>query len=119
MELIRHNADWWMLKGKPDPRVVEYLRRSVQPIYRYFDSNHSAWFVHNKYIYEVQQLMTSYTAVVTADEDPYAVLHLRPTAPPAIIRAVWRELAKTLHPDHGGDVEAFKRVKAAYDKLMK
>ncbi|NJL54363.1 J domain-containing protein [bacterium] len=63
--------------------------------------------------------MYSTDPVASVDEDPYAVLHLRPTAPPAIIKAAWRELAKILHPDAGGDPKEFVRVKAAYDKLTK
>ncbi len=37
--------------------------------------------------------------------------------PPAIKRAYWR-LAKTHHPDLGGDAEAFRRIDAAYRLLM-
>lgn len=119
MELVKHNDDWWLLRGKVDSDVVQFVRRSIPAIYRYFDSDRSAWVVHDKFIEEVKQLASGHSAQTTDDADPYAVLHLRPTAPPAIIKAVWREMAKIYHPDRGGDVEAFKRAKAAYDKIMR
>jgi hypothetical protein len=110
-------AGWWAV-DRPDKRVLEYLRRSIPPLYRQFDDKHVKWYVHQKYVEFVKQLMQQ-TTVTPSSDDPWAVLHLRPGAPPAIIKAVWREMAKELHPDRGGDEEQFKRVKAAYDKLMK
>jgi|SRR5690554_1440705 len=110
-------ADWWEVI-KPDKKVIEYLRRSVPPLYRQFDSDSGTWYVHDKHAESVKQIMYS-VGPVTIDEDPWALLHLRPGAPQAIIKAVWRELAKELHPDKGGDPQQFIKVKAAYDKLTK
>lgn len=117
MEIARYDATWWVVSGKLEPRVVEYIRRSIPPKYRFFDEALEKWRVHNLYAESTKQLIDSCNKALVED-DPYAVLHLRPTAPPAIIRAAWRELAKSLHPDRGGDVEQFKRAKAAYDQLM-
>lgn len=50
--------------------------------------------------------------------DPYAILGLRRDATKATIKAVFRKLAKTAHPDHGGDAEIFARLKLAYDVLV-
>ena len=101
---------------KPDKRVVEYLRRSVPPLYRKFDADSSTWYVHEKYMEPVKQLGAS---TPFTEEDPWAVLHLRPGAPQAIIKAVWRVLAAELHPDRGGDQAQFVRAKTAYEKLTK
>lgn len=110
-------AGWWAVI-KPEKRVVEYLRRGVPQVYRQFDGDTSCWYVHDKYAESVKQMMYS-SGGAKIDEDPWAVLHLRPGAPPAIIQAVWRAMAKELHPDRGGDPEEFKRVTAAYEKLTK
>ena len=52
-------------------------------------------------------------------EDPYSVLGVKKEATPDEIRAAYRKLAKTLHPDlNPGDraaEEKFKAVAAAYD----
>lgn len=50
-------------------------------------------------------------------ETAYAVLHLLPTAPLAIVEAVWRKLAQLHHPDQGGDAELFKKYNEAYRKI--
>jgi DnaJ-class molecular chaperone len=81
------------------------------------------WYVHEKYVDDLRQLQREGTPIQhntnRVISDPYAVLHLRPTAPPAIIKAAWRELAKLLHPDHGGNPEEFQRAKEAYEILSK
>lgn len=45
------------------------------------------------------------------------VLHLRDTAPPELIRVVYKHLATTYHPDKGGDEEKMKAINAAYKQL--
>lgn len=47
----------------------------------------------------------------------YATLGVEPTATSEEIRAAFRERAKVLHPDAGGDPEAFKLLAAAYEVL--
>ncbi len=120
MELKKGIGEWlgWWEVIKPEKKVVEYLRRSVPPLYRQFDGPTARWYVHDKFAESVKQMMYS-SGSAKIEEDPWAVLHLRPGAPPAIIQAVWRAMAKELHPDRGGDAEEFKRVKAAYEKLTK
>lgn len=50
--------------------------------------------------------------------NPYAELGLTAAATPAQIRAAYRRLSKTSHPDAGGDPVAFERLKLAHDVLM-
>jgi curved DNA-binding protein CbpA len=50
--------------------------------------------------------------------DPYKVLGVRRNASTATIRAAYRKLAKTLHPDAGGDAAAFAAARLAHDVLM-
>ncbi|MFN7230103.1 MAG: DnaJ domain-containing protein [Synechococcaceae cyanobacterium] len=47
-----------------------------------------------------------------------ALLGLEPGASQAAIKAAYRRLAKSHHPDMGGDGEAFRRLEAAYRLLM-
>lgn len=44
----------------------------------------------------------------------FATLGLPSGASPEEVRAAYRERVKEVHPDHGGDEEAFKRVREAY-----
>lgn len=51
--------------------------------------------------------------------DPYAVLHLKSTAPFNVVKAAYKALVKDCHPDHGGDVEEFKKISNAYENIQK
>jgi curved DNA-binding protein CbpA len=50
--------------------------------------------------------------------DPYKMLGVRRNASKATIRAAYRKIAKTLHPDAGGDPKAFAAARLAHDVLM-
>lgn len=47
-------------------------------------------------------------------ESAFAALGLEPDADEAAVRDAYRERVKEVHPDHGGDEEAFRRVQEAY-----
>jgi len=51
------------------------------------------------------------------EREAYARLGLEPGADEATVRDAYRERVKDVHPDRGGDEEAFKRVAAAYERL--
>ncbi|QRY24065.2 J domain-containing protein [Halobacterium sp. BOL4-2] len=57
-----------------------------------------------------------------ADDQPrrsdYRVLDLEPGADDEAVTAAYREKAQELHPDRGGDTEAFARVNEAYERLQ-
>mgnify|MGYP001941664129 CR=1 FL=1 len=49
---------------------------------------------------------------------PFEVLGLTPTDDKMKIRRAFVRLAKTHHPDHGGDSDTFNRIQSAYDALI-
>ena len=49
--------------------------------------------------------------------DPHSVLGVPRDADQAEIRRQYLALAKSAHPDAGGDTEAFRRIQTAYEKL--
>lgn len=51
------------------------------------------------------------------DVDYYEVLGLRRDATAADVKAAYRRLAKTMHPDGGGTVGTFRLLREAYDVL--
>jgi len=53
-----------------------------------------------------------------ADPADWAALGLEPNATPEMLKSRWHELAKTLHPDKGGDTQAFVRMQATYQRLV-
>jgi curved DNA-binding protein CbpA len=50
-------------------------------------------------------------------DDPYIVLHLRPTAPPELVNAAHKVLAKLNHPDAGGDTITMQRINSAVESI--
>jgi hypothetical protein len=48
---------------------------------------------------------------------PYAVLNLTNDAPPELVAAAYRALAKLHHPDAGGDEERMKAINNAFEEL--
>ena len=50
--------------------------------------------------------------------DPFGELGLSFGAPLAEIRSARRRLARSAHPDHGGDEDAMKRLNAAFDAAV-
>lgn len=107
-------SGWWKVIH-PTAATVRYIKYSIPNVYRNFVDG--VWYVHEKYVDSIKQVDVP-TSKPSQPVDLYAVLHLRPTAPPAIIKAAWRELAKLLHPDHGGNPEEFLRAKEAYETLI-
>ncbi|KQY20806.1 J domain-containing protein [Rhizobium sp. Root483D2] len=49
--------------------------------------------------------------------DPYETLGLERGADDQAVKAAYRKLVKTVHPDSGGEPEAFGRLQASYDLL--
>lgn len=58
-------------------------------------------------------------APTQAAHDPYAILGIDRNARPSDIVSRYRELANQYHPDHGGDVEKFKRIQNAYEDICR
>ena len=52
-----------------------------------------------------------------ANEADYRILELTPKATPEEVRKAFNRLAKTYHPDMGGDPEIFQAMLAAYRRL--
>ena len=50
--------------------------------------------------------------------NPYKTLGVEKTAAPATIKAAFRRIAKTAHPDHGGDRQEFEHIHMAYSVLI-
>ena len=51
------------------------------------------------------------------EQDPYATLGVSVTAPPEVIRAAYRALARLHHPDAGGDPARFAVIAQAFETV--
>jgi DnaJ domain/Bacterial regulatory protein, Fis family len=57
---------------------------------------------------------------VSRGDDPYRLLGVRPDAPPEVIEAAWKALAKQYHADRTGGSDAkMQQINAAHDQLKR
>jgi ferredoxin len=50
--------------------------------------------------------------------NPFDVLEVAPDADDAVVERAYRERVKQSHPDHGGSVREFQRVRRAYEEIL-
>jgi DnaJ-domain-containing protein 1 len=55
---------------------------------------------------------------VVAQEPPHEVLGVSPDATPSEVREAFRRRVQTVHPDHGGDEQEFRRVREAREAML-
>ena len=53
-----------------------------------------------------------------ANPDCFAKLYLLPSAPPSVVTAVWKALARLHHPDVGGSNDRMKEINLAYEEAL-
>ncbi len=120
--------------------MVDRLKVHVPGYARTFDPDTKAWTIAGGYAGTAAPLMHEiFPDVETIDptgprfgsqqsgprfdggsgtrEDPYVVLHLRPTAPAELIDAAYKVLARLAHPDVGGDTATMQRINAAVETI--
>jgi hypothetical protein len=52
------------------------------------------------------------------EESPFSALYVTEEAPPEVVTAAYRALAKIHHPDAGGDGRAFQKIADAYARIQ-
>ncbi len=114
-----------------DAFVVGEIKRSVPSPLRSYDPDTKAWTVAARYVSTVFHILARVFDEVdvegsrsgAADRgrptggDPYVVLHLLSTAPPELVSAAHRCLAKLHHPDAGGDTAVMQRINSAVESI--
>ncbi len=134
------SADSYVFKS-----LIDALKNFVSPVYRKYEPNARKWVVGEPatesfrgwlaYARATFNARIQWIGETDADPerewtppppprpprskagDPFAVLHLRETAPDFLIRAVYKCLSRQLHPDAGGSHEDMVKLNAAYAQL--
>ncbi len=115
-----------------DRWLVDALKGEIPGHARTYDSTAKSWTVAPAYAGVAIRLMyQAFTDVEVIDaaagpgfdrggdprEAALVVLHLRPSAPPELVDAAYRTLARLNHPDRGGDHDAMLALNQAYDAI--
>lgn len=112
-----------------DRQVVARLKADIPARHRSYDRLTKSWTVAQPYAWHAECILREAFEFVdvedagaapipirTADAD-FAELHLLSSAPAELIEAAYRCLARSRHPDIGGDTVAMQRLNNAYDSL--
>ena len=118
-----------------DPKFVEALKGAIPAKQRWWEPELKLWRVDRAAGDALTGLLWrffgGYAVVAPGElglesvqhrlpaEQPYAVLHLQPTAPAELVRAAYKTLALLYHPDRGGDTAEMQAINAAYEALSK
>jgi len=111
--------------------VVAELKRAVPAPLRTYDPDTKTWTVDGRYVHLVYHVLAQVFGDVDVEGSRYGaadrgdppreaalvILHLRPTAPPELVDAAYRCLARLHHPDAGGDHDAMLRLNQALEVL--
>ena len=115
-----------------DRWLVDALKSEIPAHARTFDPAAKSWTITPAYAHVAGQLMHDVFPDVEivgaatpppfdrgrpASDDPWTILHLRPTAPPELITAAHRCLAKLNHPDAGGSTAVMQQINGAVERI--
>lgn len=110
---------------------VDDLKRCIPPRQRKWSKDRKMWCIGADWASEAIELVESFYDRVQfagdesrtprpaepAPANAWAELWLLPGAPPEVIAAAYRAMAKIHHPDHGGDTRAMQLINAAYEEI--
>lgn len=116
--------------------LIESLKSNINHRKRKWDPTGKRWLFHDDALEDVMIVLASHridfdmkeehrhrqtserpsTALMTRQQAA-AELYLLPDAPPDVVTAVFRVLAKQYHPDTGGNTEQMQRLNAAMEVL--
>ncbi len=114
-----------------DAFVVAELKRAVPAPLRTYDPDTKTWTISARYVERVYHVLDQVFGEVDVEgsrsgaadhgrqsrDDPWVILHLRPTAPPELVTAAHKCLAKLNHPDRGGSTSTMQAINAAAEAL--
>lgn len=118
------------------PPMVRGLKDVIPAAFRLYDREDGhAWTVYAEYaaialkllalhfpdadIFTAQSRQSRSQPQGRTDHDAYAVLYLLPTAPPPVVDASFRALAKMYHPDQGGTDAQMRAISEARDAISR
>jgi hypothetical protein len=116
------------------PPMLEDLKAAIPYRFRNWDPTGKVWTIDPAYVDVAIAVLLHHfpdasvprrgrtdttTNSAPAGNDPFALLHLLPSAPREVIDASFRALAKSCHPDRGGTDARMRELIAAHEALSR
>ena len=114
---FRREGDWIVVDGRLGKRLSKYIKYHIPENKKMFDYNINRWKISADIFADVNAFAPK--PKQDSKADVYAVLHLLPSAPLALVKAAYRELSRAHHPDVGGDADTMSAINDAYEKIKK
>jgi hypothetical protein len=135
---VTHTSEGYGVKiSSPDTDAFTYaiseLKNTVPSSYRTYNPIKKVWTITdsgclNDWLYEMRRVYninTDYTGAYKPPQpppaqslsSPFTTLHLLPSAPPEVIKAAYKALARIHHPDARGDAAKMIEINRAYETL--
>jgi len=124
------NAGGVVLRFPYNARLVELLKTEIPPHARSYDPAAKAWIITASYAAITVDLLRRHFPDTRIEQpgtrrkpeplgfsQPFAALHLLPSAPPELIEGAYRILARIHPPDAGGTDKAMRALNEARDLL--
>jgi hypothetical protein len=113
--------------------MLEALKAAIPYRFRDWDPARKVWTIEPAYAdLAIEMLLAHFpdaeiplrgrtrtTPIAPPPGNPFAVLHLLPSAPPEVVDAAFRALAKKFHPDKGGDPAVMRQLAEAHTVLTR
>ncbi len=108
------------------------LKNTVPPNCRTYDPTKKFWTITDsdcldEWLYELRSaysVVTNHTGAYKPPPaqslaSPFTTLHLLPSAPPEVVKAAYKALARVHHPDARGNSERMVAINLAYETLAR
>jgi hypothetical protein len=102
------------------PPLVAALKQAIPRSYRRWAPDRRAWLIGREFWPIAREIFASFGLSPREElqtPEPWRILHLQPGAPPEVVDAVYRTLAKLHHPDVGGSNDRMREINLAYERL--
>jgi hypothetical protein len=102
-----------------DAELLSALKEAVPGRWRRWDRERKVWLFSHRGWPLAERVFQEYGLLegVHAPRDAWRTLCLQPDAPPELVTAAYRTLAKLRHPDRGGTDAAMRDLNLAYEEL--
>jgi hypothetical protein len=132
---VYHDRMVMEIKTPYNRDFVERLKTAVPHEFRQWNPQHKTWFIQAPYDTDALRVLRAFYPDADVDEKPGAgrysssssgcgcdadhrALYVCQSAPPEVVRAAYRALSRTHHPDAGGDLVSMQRLNDAYERIQ-
>lgn len=128
-----HDRETLKLSTPYEPGFIAALKQAVPAPYRTWEPETKTWVVRFPYDTAAMEILTFFPTATVGDRPKAKRGHARPSgcscdsdhralfvcqnAPPEVLQAAYRALAKLNHPDAGGDHARMQAINTAYEHL--